>query len=121
MKAVLFPIRETMTPESDVSIAHILAARVDLSCLVPAMSKAALRGTSCAINNVLMGNVPNRGGCLNEFEAPMPSWQSRRENGEEAGAGPGWAGDMELLYQQMHKHIHQIQSHMGHWETEDKQ
>ncbi|XP_014386248.1 PREDICTED: uncharacterized protein LOC106724236 [Myotis brandtii] len=61
MKAVLFPIRETMTPESDVSIAHILAAQADLSRLVPAMSKAARRGTSCAINKVLMGNVPDRG------------------------------------------------------------
>nr|KAF6289903.1 family with sequence similarity 98 member C [Pipistrellus kuhlii] len=50
MKAVLIPIRETLTPESDVSIAHILAARADLSRLVPATSKAARRGTSCAIN-----------------------------------------------------------------------
>lgn len=52
MKAVLIPIRETLTPESDVSIAHILAARADLSRLVPATSKAARRGTSCAINKV---------------------------------------------------------------------
>ncbi|XP_036160074.1 uncharacterized protein LOC118653514 [Myotis myotis] len=87
MKAVLFPIRETMTPESDVSIAHILAARADLSHLVPAMSKAARRGTSCAINKVLMGNVPDPGGRPNEFEAPMPSWQSRRENGGGRKAG----------------------------------
>lgn len=52
MKAVLIPIREALTPESDVSIAHILAARADLSRLVPATSKAARRGTSCAINKV---------------------------------------------------------------------
>ncbi|XP_034528713.1 protein FAM98C isoform X2 [Ailuropoda melanoleuca] len=50
MKAVLIPIREALTPESDVSIAHILAARADLSRLVPATSKAARRGTCCAIN-----------------------------------------------------------------------
>lgn len=55
MKAVLIPIRETLTPESDISIAHILAARADLSRLVPATSKAARRGTSCAINKVGMG------------------------------------------------------------------
>lgn len=52
MKAVLIPIREALTPESDVSIAHILAARADLSRLVPATSKAARRGTCCAINKV---------------------------------------------------------------------
>ncbi|XP_045845198.1 protein FAM98C isoform X1 [Meles meles] len=87
MKAVLIPIREALTPESDVSIAHVLAARADLSRLVPATSKAARRGTCCAINKVLMGNVPDRGGRPNELEAPMPSWQSRREDGGGRKAG----------------------------------
>lgn len=61
MKAVLIPIREALTPESDVSVAHVLAARADLSRLVPATSKTARRGTCCAINKVLMGSVPDRG------------------------------------------------------------
>ncbi|XP_034879341.1 protein FAM98C isoform X3 [Mirounga leonina] len=87
MKAVLIPLREALTPESDVSVAHILAARADLSHLVPATSKAARRGTCCAINKVLMGNVPDRGGRPNELEAPMPSWQSRREDGGGQKAG----------------------------------
>ncbi|XP_027474045.1 protein FAM98C isoform X4 [Zalophus californianus] len=87
MKAVLIPIREALTPESDVSVAHVLAARADLSRLVPATSKAARRGTCCAINKVLMGNVPDRGGRPNELEAPMPSWQSRREDGGGRKAG----------------------------------
>ncbi|XP_064438058.1 protein FAM98C isoform X2 [Mirounga angustirostris] len=52
MKAVLIPLREALTPESDVSVAHVLAARADLSHLVPATSKAARRGTCCAINKV---------------------------------------------------------------------
>uniref|UniRef100_A0A8D2DKI3 Family with sequence similarity 98 member C n=1 Tax=Sciurus vulgaris TaxID=55149 RepID=A0A8D2DKI3_SCIVU len=30
---------------------------------------------------VLMGEMPDRGGRPNELEAPMPSWQSRREDG----------------------------------------
>ncbi|XP_022441453.1 protein FAM98C [Delphinapterus leucas] len=87
MKAVLIPIREALTPESDVSIAHVLAARADLSRLVPATSKTARRGTCCAIHKVLMGSVPDRGGRPNELEAPMPSWQSRREDrgGQKAG------------------------------------
>ncbi|XP_030890470.1 protein FAM98C isoform X2 [Leptonychotes weddellii] len=87
MKAVLIPLREALTPESDVSVAHVLAARADLSHLVPATSKAARRGTCCAINKVLMGNVPDRGGRPNELEAPMPSWQSRREDGGGQKAG----------------------------------
>ncbi|XP_013976130.1 protein FAM98C isoform X6 [Canis lupus baileyi] len=87
MKAVLIPIREALTPESNVSIAHILAAREDLSRLIPATSKAVRRGTCCAINKVLMGNVPDRGGRPNELEAPMPTWQSRREDGGGRKAG----------------------------------
>ncbi|XP_054444877.1 protein FAM98C [Pteronotus mesoamericanus] len=91
MKAVLIPIREALTPETDVSVAHILAARADMSRLVPATSKSARRGTSCAINKVLMGNMPDRGGRPNELEAPMPSWQSRREDGGSRKSGrQGW-------------------------------
>ncbi|XP_036732318.1 protein FAM98C isoform X3 [Manis pentadactyla] len=81
IKAVLTPIQEVLTPASDVSIAHVLAARADLSHLVPATSKAARQGTCCAINKVLMGNMPDRGGRPSELEAPMPRWQSRREDG----------------------------------------
>lgn len=40
---------------------------------------------------------------------------------EEAGVGPGWAGTMEPLYQQTHKQVYQIQSHMGCLEMENKQ
>ncbi|XP_019521759.1 PREDICTED: protein FAM98C isoform X2 [Hipposideros armiger] len=87
MKAVLIPIREALTPESDISIAHVLAARADLSCLVPVTNKAARQGTCCAINKVLMGNVPDRGGRPDELEAPMPTWQSRREDGGGRKAG----------------------------------
>lgn len=81
MRAVLIPIREVLTPESDISIAHVLAARADLSRLIPATSMAVRRGTCCAINKVLMGNVPDRGGRPNELEPPMPTWRSRREDG----------------------------------------
>ncbi|XP_040832307.1 protein FAM98C [Ochotona curzoniae] len=87
MKAVLTPIREVLTPDSTVSIAHVLAARADLSRLVPATSMAARRGTCCAINKVLMGAVPDRGGRPNELEAPMPTWQSRREDAGGRRAG----------------------------------
>lgn len=49
---MLIPIRKALTPETDVSIAHVLAARADLSRLVPATSKSSRRGTCCAINKV---------------------------------------------------------------------
>ncbi|EHA98175.1 Sprouty-related, EVH1 domain-containing protein 3 [Heterocephalus glaber] len=87
MKALLTPLREVLTPESDVSIEHVLAARADLSRLVPATSMAARQGTCCAINKVLMGDVPDRGGRPNELEAPMPTWRSRREDGGGRKAG----------------------------------
>lgn len=64
MKAVLFPIRGLLTPRSDVSTAHVLAARADLSRLVPATSVAARRGTSCAINKVSTPRAPESLGTL---------------------------------------------------------
>ncbi|XP_032104794.1 protein FAM98C isoform X2 [Sapajus apella] len=88
MRAVLIPLREFLTPESDISLAHVLAARADLSRLVPATSVAVRRGTCCAINKVLMGNVPDRGGRPNELEAPMPTWRSRTEGGGGRKTGP---------------------------------
>uniref|UniRef100_A0A8C9A7T8 Family with sequence similarity 98 member C n=1 Tax=Prolemur simus TaxID=1328070 RepID=A0A8C9A7T8_PROSS len=36
---------------------------------------------------VLMGNVPDRGGRPNELEAPMPTWRDRRDDG--GGQKPG--------------------------------
>ncbi|KAL1768937.1 sprouty-related, EVH1 domain-containing protein 3 isoform X1 [Sigmodon hispidus] len=90
MKAVLFPIRGLLTPESDVSVAHVLAARADLSRLVPATSVAARRGTSCAINKVLMGDVPDRGGRPGELEAPMPTWRRREDGGKGKSGQQRW-------------------------------
>jgi hypothetical protein len=66
MRAVLFPIREVLTSNSDVSIAHVLAARADLSRLVPATSVAVRRGTRCAINKVSIW----------DGEGPCHSWPS---------------------------------------------
>lgn len=46
-----------------------------------------LSNSSLIISQVLMGSVPDRGGRPNELEAPMPSWQSRREDGGGRKAG----------------------------------
>ncbi|XP_059564478.1 uncharacterized protein LOC132240817 [Myotis daubentonii] len=47
--------------------------------------------------------------------------QEAESGSEEAGAGSGWAEDVEPLYQQTQRQVHQIQSHMGRWETADRQ
>ncbi|XP_027711296.1 protein FAM98C [Vombatus ursinus] len=83
MTNVLKPLRQGLTPESEISLAHVLASRADLSRLVPASGRAARLTTCCPINKVLMGPVADRGGRPNELEAPMPSWQSRREAGHQ--------------------------------------
>ncbi|XP_036603734.1 protein FAM98C isoform X1 [Trichosurus vulpecula] len=83
MTNVLKPLRKGLAPESEISLAHVLASRADLSRLVPASGRAARLATCCPINKVLMGPVPDRGGRPNELEAPMPSWQSRREAGHQ--------------------------------------
>uniref|UniRef100_A0A7N4NWC0 Family with sequence similarity 98 member C n=1 Tax=Sarcophilus harrisii TaxID=9305 RepID=A0A7N4NWC0_SARHA len=86
MTNVLNPLRQGLAPESDISLAHVLASRADLSRLVPATGRAARLVTCCPINKVLMGPVPDRGGRPNELEAPMPTWQSRREAGHQRWA-----------------------------------
>ncbi|XP_074075134.1 protein FAM98C [Macrotis lagotis] len=83
MTNVLKPLRQGMAPESDISLAHVLASRADLSRLVPASGRSARLVTCCPINKVMMGPVPDRGGRPNELEAPMPTWQSRREAGHQ--------------------------------------
>ncbi|XP_043850278.1 protein FAM98C isoform X1 [Dromiciops gliroides] len=83
MTNVLKPLRQGLAPESGVSLAHVLASRADLSRLVPATGQTARLTTCCPINKVLMGPVPDRGGRPNDLEAPMPSWQSRREGGHQ--------------------------------------
>lgn len=103
MKAVLIPIREALTPESDVSIAHILAARADLSRLVPATSKAARRGTSCAINKV--GTWGWRG--------PQYSWPSNWPFSLSPGPAlpsPAWVPGLWTCH---------LQSTLSTWQLED--
>lgn len=78
--------RHRLSSESTVSIAHLIAAREDLS----QMSKTVSGETrhACAINRVRMGRVPDRGGRTNEIEAPppeMPSWQKRQDDGGRGG------------------------------------
>ncbi|XP_015274529.1 PREDICTED: protein FAM98C, partial [Gekko japonicus] len=91
MSKAFRPLRQSLQRESQISLAHLLAARDDLSCITKTSSGASRDKTSCAINKVLMtGSVPDRGGRPNEIEPPMPVWEKRREGGGDGGGHQRW-------------------------------
>ncbi|XP_015276841.1 PREDICTED: protein FAM98B [Gekko japonicus] len=88
------PKRYGLAPKSTISLAHLLAAREDLSKITRTSSGITREKTVCAINRVLMGRVPDRGGRPTEIEPPppeMPPWQKRQDGGGRGGRG-GWGG-----------------------------
>ncbi|XP_063168024.1 protein FAM98C [Candoia aspera] len=88
MSEAFQPLRQTLPEDSQISLAHLLAAREDFSRIVKTSSGSLRNKTSCAINKVLMtGSIPDRGGRPNEIEPPMPTWEKRREGG---GGGQHW-------------------------------
>ncbi|XP_034051207.1 protein FAM98B [Thalassophryne amazonica] len=83
------PKRHTLTPHSTVDMAELLAAREDICNVVKTSSGSSREKTACAVNKILMGRVPDRGGRPSEIEAPppeMPPWQKRQDG------GGGWGG-----------------------------
>ncbi|XP_050566700.1 protein FAM98B isoform X6 [Cygnus atratus] len=86
------PKRYALSPKSTITLAHLLAAREDLSKIIRTSSGSTRENTVCAINKVLMGRVPDRGGRPTEIEPPppeMPPWQKRQEGGGRGGWGGG--------------------------------
>ncbi|XP_024152496.1 protein FAM98A [Oryzias melastigma] len=92
---VYHPLRSALAARSCVSVAHLLAARQDFSKILRTSSGKIREKTACAINKVLMGRVPDRGGRPCEIEPPppeMPSWQKRQDapqGGGHYGGGHG--------------------------------
>lgn len=97
------PRRYCLSVESSVSLAHLLAARRDVCNMVKTSSGSSRQNTSCAVNRILMGRVPDRGGRPSEIQAPapeMPVWRKRsdgggrgagyRGGGRQTGGGDGW-------------------------------
>ncbi|KAM6972897.1 protein FAM98B [Aplochiton taeniatus] len=85
------PKRHSLLARGSVGTAELLAAREDICNLVKTSSGSSRENTACAVNKILMGNVPDRGGRPSEIEAPraeMPAWQKRRDG----GGGGGWRG-----------------------------
>ncbi|XP_054470290.1 protein FAM98B [Anoplopoma fimbria] len=85
------PRRHSLRPQCTVDIAELLAAREDICNVVKTSSGSSRENTACAVNKILMGRVPDRGGRPSEIEAPlpeMPPWQKRQDGGR----GGGWRG-----------------------------
>lgn len=90
LKQVYLPRRKEMTVESTVSVADILAAREDLLFVEKTSSHSVRKFTQCAVNKVMMGIVPDRGGRPSEAVVPprdMPGFRAR-----DAGQGHGGGG-----------------------------
>ncbi|XP_077537808.1 protein FAM98A [Haemaphysalis longicornis] len=85
------PRRRLMEAEPSVSVGHVLAAREDLTMLEKTSGAGVRKNTKSAVNRVLIGNVPDRGGRPEEQQSPppeMPSWQ-KRTDGPQGGGGRG--------------------------------
>lgn len=64
--------------EPMVRISDILAAKPNLAFIEKTSSAAVRRNTKSSVNNVLIGDVPDRGGRIEEQQPPppeVPSWQ----------------------------------------------
>ncbi|XP_028279054.1 protein FAM98A isoform X2 [Parambassis ranga] len=86
------PLRSALGTKSKISVAHLLAARQDFSKILRTSSGKMREKTACAINKVLMGRVPDRGGRPCEIEPPppeMPSWQIRKDAPQGGGGHYG--------------------------------
>ncbi|KAK6307396.1 hypothetical protein J4Q44_G00225440 [Coregonus suidteri] len=82
------PKRDSLAQRSSVGMAHLLAAREDICNVVKTSSGSSRENTACAINKILMGRVPDRGGRPSEIDAPlpeMPAWHKRQDSGGSRG------------------------------------
>lgn len=82
--------RYSLALKSSVTLAHLLAARDDVCNLVKTSSGSCREKTTCAVNKIRMGAVPDRGGRPSEIDAPlpeMPVWQKRVDGGNRGGRG----------------------------------
>ncbi|XP_012717037.2 protein FAM98B [Fundulus heteroclitus] len=89
------PRRHSLRPRPSVDAAELLAAREDICNVVKTSSGSSRQKTACAVNKVLMGRVPDRGGRPSEIQPPppeMPAWQKRQDGGGWGGRGGGGRG-----------------------------
>ncbi|XP_033638266.1 protein FAM98A-like [Asterias rubens] len=92
------PKRSNLLADSPVTIANLMAAREELAKLRKTSSGSVRTNTKCAINKVIMGHVPDRGGRPLEATPPardMPSFRKRTEQpkAQRPQGGQGGRGD----------------------------
>ncbi|XP_076306062.1 protein FAM98A isoform X1 [Tachypleus tridentatus] len=89
------PRRQLMKIEPAVDLSDLLAAREDLAIIEKTSSASVRKNTQTAINKVLIGAVPDRGGRPEEQQPPppeMPSWQKRSDSGHGGSFSGGRGG-----------------------------
>ncbi|KAG1936417.1 protein FAM98B isoform X2 [Pimephales promelas] len=89
------PKRFCLPLQPAVCVAHLLAAREDVCYVRKTSSGSSRENTACAVNRILMGRVPDRGGRPSEIQAPlpeMPMWRKRTDGGGRGGGGRGGGG-----------------------------
>ncbi|XP_020909413.1 protein FAM98B [Exaiptasia diaphana] len=100
MTTVFQPLRRAMSSSASVTVADVIASRTDLLRQPRTSSGAEREKTKCAINRVLMGKVPDRGGRPSTMNPPppeMPSFRKREEapknqRPHSSRGGPGGRG-----------------------------
>lgn len=83
--------RPLLTSTPNVNISDIMASRIDLPIVEKTAAASVRKNTKSAVNNVVIGRVPDRGGRTDEIQPPppeMPPWQ-QRQGGAPAGTS-GW-------------------------------
>ncbi|VDP85175.1 unnamed protein product [Echinostoma caproni] len=91
--AVYNPLRTAMSISYFPGIPELLAVRDNMILRIEKTSGVTARQfTSCELNKVLIGKVPDRGGRAWELEPPPPEMPSFKQRQPERGRGGGYAG-----------------------------
>ncbi|CAL8094101.1 unnamed protein product [Calicophoron daubneyi] len=93
ISAVYNPIRANMAGPVYPGIPEVLAVRDNMILRIEKTSGAsARRYTSCELNKLLIGKVPDRGGRAWELEPPPPEMPSFKQRQPDRGRGGGFGG-----------------------------
>ncbi|GJQ77784.1 hypothetical protein Trydic_g16046 [Trypoxylus dichotomus] len=88
--------RRQLRVEPSVNMSDLISAREDLAIIEKTSNASVRANTKSAVNRVIIGNVPDRGGRTNELAPPppeMPSWQQRTTGPPQGGGrGGGFGG-----------------------------
>ncbi|TGZ72157.1 hypothetical protein CRM22_002266 [Opisthorchis felineus] len=93
ISAVYHPIRSEMAKSTFPGVPELLAVRDNMILRIEKTSGArARRFTSCELNKILIGQVPDRGGRAWELEPPPPEMPAFKQRQPDRGRGGGGGG-----------------------------